>query len=134
MGEYMAMGKPVLALDLKESRRTAEDAAQFVELSNIPAFGDARAALMDDPARRQRMGERGRQRNPFGVLCLTLTPKTHRMGEGTYEARHLSSEPDECAIRQHGDQPFTPLLLTLCTNHFWNIRKVINTGMVTIAA
>jgi glycosyltransferase involved in cell wall biosynthesis len=62
IGEYMAMGKPVLAFDLKESRRTAEDAAQFVELGNIPAFGDALAALMDDPARRLRMGERGRQR------------------------------------------------------------------------
>jgi glycosyltransferase involved in cell wall biosynthesis len=51
-----------LAFDLKESRRTAEEAAQFVDLGNIPTFGDALAALMDDPARRQRMGERGRQR------------------------------------------------------------------------
>lgn len=30
--------------------------------------------------------------------------------------------------------PFTPLLLTLWTNHFWNSRNVISTGTVTIAA
>ncbi len=62
IGEYMAMGKPVLASDLKESRFTAQDAAVYVDPGDTSAFGDALTALIDDPARRQWMGELGRQR------------------------------------------------------------------------
>jgi glycosyltransferase involved in cell wall biosynthesis len=67
VGEYMAMGKPILAFDLKESRCTAGDAALFVELGDIPAFGDALAGLMDDPARRAEMGRCGRERIVNGL-------------------------------------------------------------------
>lgn len=62
IGEYMALGKPVLAFDLNESRYTAQDAAVFVEPGDITAYGDALINLLDNPARRAQMGEFGRQR------------------------------------------------------------------------
>jgi glycosyltransferase involved in cell wall biosynthesis len=60
--EYMALGKPVVSYDLKETRRSAGDAAVYVEPNNERKFAEAIAALMDDPARRERMGEVGKAR------------------------------------------------------------------------
>jgi glycosyltransferase involved in cell wall biosynthesis len=66
IGEYMAMGKPIVAFDLAETRYTADEAATYVEPGNIRGFGQAILALLDDPERRKHMGEIGRQR----ILCL----------------------------------------------------------------
>ena len=60
--EYMALGKPVVSFDLKETRVSAGDAAAYVEPNNEAAFGEMIATLMDDPARRARMAEIGRAR------------------------------------------------------------------------
>jgi len=62
VGEYMAMGKPVVAFDLAETRITAEGAAVYVEPGDVRGFGRAVLMLLDDPERRKRMGEIGRQR------------------------------------------------------------------------
>jgi glycosyltransferase involved in cell wall biosynthesis len=62
VGEYMAMGKPVVAFDLAETRITAAEAAVYVEPGDLPGFGRAILTLLDDPERRKRMGEIGRQR------------------------------------------------------------------------
>ena len=62
VAEYMAMGKPVVAFDLAETRITAEEAAVYVESGDTRAFGRAILTLLDDPERRVRMGEIGRQR------------------------------------------------------------------------
>jgi len=62
IGEYMAMGKPVVAYDLPESRHTAQDAALFVETGDAKAFGEAVVALLHDAGLRHKMGEAGRQR------------------------------------------------------------------------
>jgi hypothetical protein len=48
-------------------------------------------------------------------------------------AAHPGSAYHSIAAPDNG-YPFTPLLLTLWTNHFWNNRNVISTGIVTIAA
>lgn len=62
IGEYLAMGKPVVAYDLVESRATADDAAVYVSHGDTAAYGQAIIDLIDDPERRATMGARGRQR------------------------------------------------------------------------
>ncbi len=62
IGEYMAMGKPVVAYDLQETRYTAQEAAVYVVPGNIQEFGQAIVTLLADPERRRGMGEFGRQR------------------------------------------------------------------------
>jgi glycosyltransferase involved in cell wall biosynthesis len=60
--EYMACGKPIVTFDLKETRYSAQEAAVYVPCNDEPAFAKATAELMDDPARRERMGRFGRER------------------------------------------------------------------------
>jgi glycosyltransferase involved in cell wall biosynthesis len=60
--EYMALGKPVVSFDLKETRVSAGDAAAYVEPNDEMEFAKTVAALMDDPARRARMAEVGQAR------------------------------------------------------------------------
>jgi len=60
--EYMALGKPVVSFDLKETRISAGDAAAYVTPNDQLEFARTTAALMDDPARRRRMAEAGRAR------------------------------------------------------------------------
>jgi glycosyltransferase involved in cell wall biosynthesis len=60
--EYMALGKPMVAFDLPEHRVTAQSAALYVPPNDELEFARGLAELIDDPARRQRMGAFGRQR------------------------------------------------------------------------
>jgi glycosyltransferase involved in cell wall biosynthesis len=60
--EYMAMGRPLVAFDLRETRVSAGDAALYAPPGDESAFADRIAELMDDPAKRRLLGERGQQR------------------------------------------------------------------------
>jgi glycosyltransferase involved in cell wall biosynthesis len=60
--EYMAFGKPVVSFDLKEARVSAGEAAVYVPCGDVHGFGDAIVQLLDDPQRRDQMGQLGRQR------------------------------------------------------------------------
>lgn len=60
--EYMAFGVPVVSFDLKESRVSAGDAAIYVSYGDPKAFGKSIVSLLDQPARRDTMGNLGRQR------------------------------------------------------------------------
>jgi glycosyltransferase involved in cell wall biosynthesis len=60
--EYMAHELPLVAYNLTETRRSAGEAALYVEENEDKAFGDAIAQLLDAPSRRQEMGRIGRQR------------------------------------------------------------------------
>jgi glycosyltransferase involved in cell wall biosynthesis len=60
--EYMAFGLPVVAFDLKETRVSAADAAVYVEPGDVEAYARAILDLLDDPAAREEMGRRGRER------------------------------------------------------------------------
>lgn len=62
IGEYMAMGKPIVAYDLTETRYTGGEAIVYVEPGDESGFGRAVVDLIDDPQRRQRLGELGRRR------------------------------------------------------------------------
>jgi glycosyltransferase involved in cell wall biosynthesis len=60
--EYMAFSLPVIAFDLKETRVSADDAATYVQPNDVAAYALAIGDLLEDPQRRQQMGQRGRKR------------------------------------------------------------------------
>jgi len=62
MMEFMAMGKAVVSFELKEARFSAREAALYVDDNDWRRFGEAIVELLEDPERRQRMGEFGRRR------------------------------------------------------------------------
>lgn len=62
MMEYMALRKPIVAFDLPEHRVTAGEAALYACPNDELDFARQIATLIDDPARRQKMGEIGRER------------------------------------------------------------------------
>jgi glycosyltransferase involved in cell wall biosynthesis len=60
--EYMAMGLPVVAFDLPETRYSAAGAALYAIPNRIEDFADKIEILLDDAALRQDMGDYGRKR------------------------------------------------------------------------
>ena len=60
--EYMAMARPVVAYDLTETRWTAGDAVAYAKSDHPVSLADEIDGLLDDPARRSRMGQLGRER------------------------------------------------------------------------
>lgn len=62
MIEYMALGKPIVSFDLKESMISAGEASVYAEANDTVKFADQVVKLLEDPERRRRMGEIGRTR------------------------------------------------------------------------
>lgn len=60
--EYMAMGRPVVSFALKETIESAGEASLYATPNNTDEFGDRIIELLDDPARREQMGDYGRRR------------------------------------------------------------------------
>ena len=60
--EYMAMGKPIVSFDLKESRYSAGEAALYATPNNIQDFADKIIELLYDPEKMDRMGKAGYER------------------------------------------------------------------------
>jgi glycosyltransferase involved in cell wall biosynthesis len=60
--EYMAFGRPVVAFDLLEHRRSAESAATYVEANDDAALARAIRNLLLDPERRRSMSQFARER------------------------------------------------------------------------
>jgi glycosyltransferase involved in cell wall biosynthesis len=60
--EYMALGKPVVAFDLAETRLTAQDAALYAIPNLVEDFASKIATLLDDEQLRVKMGAIGRKR------------------------------------------------------------------------
>ncbi len=60
--EYMAFGKAIVAFDLKEHRFSAQNAAVYAPPNDITAFAKLILDLLDQPQKRQEMGEVGLQR------------------------------------------------------------------------
>ena len=60
--EYMAMGLPVVAFDLPETRYSARDAALYAIPNRIEDFANKIEMLLEDSTLRQTMGAYGRQR------------------------------------------------------------------------
>jgi glycosyltransferase involved in cell wall biosynthesis len=62
VAEYMAIGRPIVAFDLHETRVTAGDAALYAPTKDERAFAKAIHTLLQEPERRRQMGESGRRR------------------------------------------------------------------------
>jgi glycosyltransferase involved in cell wall biosynthesis len=60
--EYMAMGRPLVSFELVEARVSAGEAAVYAPANDEAAFAARLDELLDDPERRERMGELGRAR------------------------------------------------------------------------
>jgi glycosyltransferase involved in cell wall biosynthesis len=60
--EYMAIGRPLVSFDLREARVSAAGAAVYAPDDDEHTFAALLDELLDDPARRDRMGEIGRAR------------------------------------------------------------------------
>jgi len=60
--EYMALGKPIVSFDLKETRITAQEAAIYVPPNKEEEFAKAIVRLMDNPLERAHMGSFGYKR------------------------------------------------------------------------
>jgi glycosyltransferase involved in cell wall biosynthesis len=60
--EFMTLSRPIVAFDLPEHRFSAQDAAVYARPNDELDFARKIALLMDDPARRHTMGQRGRKR------------------------------------------------------------------------
>ena len=60
--EYMAMGKPVVAFDLAETRFSAQDAAFYAPPNRMEAFADSIETLLDNEELRLKLGAIGRRR------------------------------------------------------------------------
>ncbi len=60
--EYMALGKPIVQFDLTEGRFSAQDASLYARRNDSVDLAEKVLALLDDEARRRRMGELGRAR------------------------------------------------------------------------
>jgi glycosyltransferase involved in cell wall biosynthesis len=72
--EYMACQIPIISFDLLETRRSAGDAAFYVEEEDPKMFAQALVDLLDDKARRERMSEIGLQRS-IELVGLDLSRK-----------------------------------------------------------
>jgi glycosyltransferase involved in cell wall biosynthesis len=62
IGEYLAAGRPTVAFALRETERTAGDAAELVECGDARGFAAAVAGLCTDGQRRAELGARARER------------------------------------------------------------------------
>ena len=60
--EYMALAKPIVQFDLTEGRYSAQDASLYARHNDPQDMADKIVELLDDPERRARMGEFGRDR------------------------------------------------------------------------
>ncbi|MFP4312530.1 MAG: glycosyltransferase family 4 protein [Nitriliruptoraceae bacterium] len=60
--DYLAAGLPVVAFDVRETRISAGEAGVYVTDDDPAAYGQAIAALLDDPDRRRAMADVGRRR------------------------------------------------------------------------
>jgi glycosyltransferase involved in cell wall biosynthesis len=60
--EYMAMGKPVVAFDLTETRFSAQEAALYATPNVVEDFAKQIEALLDDEELRLKLGALGRKR------------------------------------------------------------------------
>ena len=60
--EYMALGKPIVQFDLREGRRSAQNASLYAKPNDEIEFAEKIVELVDDPSQRATMGKEGRFR------------------------------------------------------------------------
>ena len=104
--EYMAHEVPVVASDLRETRRCAEDAAVYVSGDDPEETAAALAALLDDPVRGDQGAVRGRPRHPMraGDLVDRTVARGDRRRESLPEP-HRQPRPGRDRLRLLRERP-----------------------------
>jgi glycosyltransferase involved in cell wall biosynthesis len=65
--EYMALGKPIVAFDLRETRYSAGEGALYARPNEVEDLASKIDQLLNDPARRASMGAYNRERFKNGM-------------------------------------------------------------------
>lgn len=102
--EYMAMGKPIVAFDLVETRFSAQGAAVYADPNDEADFGEKVIALLDDPAERARIGAVGRQRIADVLAWEYSIPNlvsAYEVGLGLQSQRRPPHVPDRHLLHQN---------------------------------
>lgn len=104
--EYMALGKPVVAFDLAETRVSAQDGALYATPNLVEDFADKIEALLDNEELRLRMGAFGRKRVEE-ALSWDVTKQQLLLAYGTlfhrrYEPPALSDSQKETEEAAYG--------------------------------
>ncbi|MEL6499987.1 MAG: glycosyltransferase family 4 protein [Cyanobacteria bacterium J06623_1] len=60
--EYMALGKPIVQFDLKESRYSAQEGALYARPNDEREFAQKMLQLLDSPEQQQKIGSEGQRR------------------------------------------------------------------------
>ncbi len=94
--EYMALAKPIVQFDLAEGRFSAQDASLYAKRNDPDDLAAKIVELMDDPARRARMGAYGRSRVENELEWRYEQPKLF----AAYES--LWKEPARSVVRPSG--------------------------------
>ena len=100
--EYMALGKPIVSFDLKETRTSAAEAALYVTPNNEAEFAAAVVRLMDDPARRQQMGEYGKKRVASDLGWHVTSRNLVKAYTRLFANAPLQATGDVAALRESG--------------------------------
>ena len=98
VAEYLAVGAPVVAFDLIETRRTAGEYAQYASDDTPTSFAEAIDVLLDDAPRRESMSAGGRARAVDG--CRGTRPKVHFL-EAYERALHHPAADERRRSRRH---------------------------------
>jgi hypothetical protein len=97
----MAVGKPIAAFDLAETRNAAQNAAVYVRPGDIEGFGCAIVALLGDHERRKQMGDYGQQRVVSQMSWERQYPKLSRAYEVVLRKKNNSpAEPLRCQLSE----------------------------------
>ncbi|MGO4381551.1 glycosyltransferase family 4 protein [Pseudoduganella sp. RAF53_2] len=94
--EYMALAKPIVQFDLVEGRVSAQDASLYAKKNDPVDMAKKIAELLDDPERRARMGEYGRNRVVNELEWKYEAPKLL----AAYERLYSDTAPRPSALRQ----------------------------------
>ncbi len=97
--EYMAMGKPVVAFDLAETRFSAQGAALYARPNVVKDFADKIETLLDDEELRYKLGAYGRKRIEeelrWEVSKERLLLMYKRLFSGSFEITGVLSRVEE---------------------------------------
>ena len=90
--EYMALEKPVVAFDLKETRVSGGDAVLYAEPNDTSDLADKIVYLADQPEKRAEMGRAGHERVLGSLAWRYSVP--HLRAAYAYSVAHAVEAPE----------------------------------------